>query len=93
MQSAAFVLSDIRKCIDIGLSAIPENCRVAQSIRFVLEAYQQGKTLIDTRNAIVEMNKDIGDGWFEAPSNVAYTVLGLIFGKGDLKKSMIYAIN
>ncbi len=93
MQSAAFVISDIRKCIDIGLAKIPENCRMADSIRTVLACYDEGKTAIETRNIILERNMDIGDGWFEAPSNVSYAIIGLLFGEGDFKKSMLTAIN
>ena len=93
MQSAAFIFSDIRKCIDIGLAGIPEDCRVAKSVKFVIDAYDKGMNERDTRNAVQQMNADIGNGWFEAPSNIAYTVLGLIFGEGDFKKSMIAAIN
>jgi len=93
MQSAAFVMSDLRECIEVGLSIIPENSRVAQSVRFVIDCYDQGKSPIETRNAVLEMNSDIGDGWFEAPSNVAYAILGLLFGEGDFKKSMILTIN
>ena len=93
MQASAFVVSDLRDCIDIALEAIPATSRTAQSIRLVLEYYQSGKTWLEARNAVLEQNKDIGDGWFEAPSNVAYTVLGLVYGEGDFKKSMITAIN
>lgn len=93
MQSAAFILSDIRVCIELALSVIPESSRVAQSVRFVIDSYDRGENPVDTRNAILALNADIGDGWFEAPSNVAYAVLGLLFGEGDFKRSMILAIN
>ena len=93
MQSAAFVLSDIRACMEVGLAVIPETSRVAQTVRFVMECYDQGKPPVETRNAVLQMNADIGTGWFEAPSNVGYVVLGLLFGEGDFKKSMILAIN
>ena len=93
MQSAAFVLDDIRSCIEVALSVIPESSRVAESVRYVLQAYDQKVTPATARNEIQKMNADIGDGWFEAPSNVAYTVLGLLYGKGDFKRSMILAIN
>lgn len=93
MQSAAFVLSDLRACIQLGLCAIPESCRMAQSLRLVLSCYDSGKTWLETRNAVFEANRDIGNGWFEAPTNVSYAVLGLLFGEGDFKRSMITAIN
>ena len=32
-------------------------------------------------------------GWFQAPTNVGYAVIGLLWGEGDFKKTMIYTIN
>lgn len=93
MQSAAFTISDIRKIIEIGLSRIPEDCRVAKSVRMAIECYDAKIPPMETREKIRLMNADIGNGWFEAPSNVAYTVLGLLYGEGDFKKTMITAID
>ena len=93
MQSAAFVIKDIRKCIEIGLASIPETCRVRKTVKYVLDAYDKGVSHKDCRNGVQQMNADLGDGWFESPSNVGYTVIGLIYGEGDFKKSMIAAIN
>ena len=93
MQSAAFVIKDLRKCINIGLAKIPAECRMADSIRTVLACYDEGKTAVETRNIILERNMDIGNGWFEAPSNVSYAMIGLLWGEGDFKKTMITAIN
>ena len=93
MQSAAFVMPDIRDCITLALEAIPAESRTADSIRFVMECYDKGMHPIDARNAVQKRNADIGDGWFEAPSNVAYAAIGLIYGEGDFKKSLITAIN
>ena len=93
MQSAAFVLRDLRESITVGLSKIPADCRVADSVRCVLECYENGKSARETRDIILERNSDIGDGWFEAPSNVAYVIIGLVFGEGDFKRSMLTTIN
>lgn len=93
MQSAAFLVQDLRRCIEIGLARIPADCRVADSIRFVRECYDSKMPARQARDAVQQRNADIGDGWFEAPSNVAYAVLGLLYGEGDFKKSTITAIN
>ncbi len=93
VQSSAFCLGSIRECIEIGLEAIPPESRVASSVRRVLECYDSGMDYREARNTVQAMNADIGDGWFEAPSNVAYVAIGLLYGEGDFKKSMIYAIN
>lgn len=93
MQSAAFVLHDLKSCIEMGLSVIPEHSRMADSIRFVQDCYAKGMTPMEARHAIFERNADIGNGWFEAPTNVSYAIIGLLWGEGDFKKSMITAIN
>ena len=93
MQSAAFVEKDLRKIINIGLANVPKESRLAKSIVKTIECYEAGMTPKEARDTILNMNADMGDGWFEAPSNVAYTVLGLLYGEGDFKKSMITAIN
>jgi len=93
LQSAAFVIKDLRRCIELGMVAIPEESRMAKSIRFVLKCYEDGMSYRDARNAVQKLNADIGNGWFEAPSNVTYAVIGLLWGEGDFKKSMITAIN
>lgn len=93
VESAAFVISDVKKLINIGLAKIPESSRMARSIRLLLEFYDAGKTALEAREAILNVNSDIGDGWFSAPSNVAYAMLGILYGEGDFKKSMLLAVN
>ena len=93
MESAAYVESDRFKLIDIALSKIPSESRLAKSIRYLLELYHSGVDYKEARDLIQKQNADIGDGWFEAPSNVAYTMIGFLWGEGDFKRSMIYAIN
>ena len=66
---------------------------MAKSIVKILECYDSGMDYREAREVIRLMNADIGNGWFEAPSNVTYAILGLLWGEGDFKKSMIYAIN
>ncbi len=91
LESMAFLESDIRTLIEKALGFIPENCRVARSVRLVLDCYDKKIPWVDCRNMILKDSEDLG--WFMAPGNIAFTVLGLIYGEGDFKKSLIYAIN
>lgn len=93
LESAAFALTDLRKLIEVGLSKIPADCRVYKTIKLLLTLHDEGKTAIEARNAIQKFNEDLGDGWFQAPSNVAFAMLGLLYGEGDFKKSMLAAVN
>jgi len=91
LESTAFVEADTRKIIEIALEYIPSNCRVAQCVRRVLEEYDKGTPYQDVRNILVDMTKDIG--WFQAPQDLGFVTIGLLYGEGDFKKSMIYTLN
>ena len=60
LESAAFIVSDINELIKIGLSKIPEDCRIAQSIHIAIDGYQKGKDWLTTREALVKDSSDLG---------------------------------
>ncbi len=91
MESAAFVFQDIHTLLEIGLSKIPAQCRVSKSVRLVMSEFEKGTDWKTTRNLLVEQSADIG--WFQAPANVGFVVLGLLYGGCDFKESMLLAVN
>lgn len=91
VESAAFVERDFRKLVEIGLSKIPEGCRVARSVKIALDCYDSGLDWKEARQRLVEDSADLG--WFQAPANLGFVILGMLYGEGDFKKSMICAIN
>ena len=92
LESAAFVVKDLRKLIAIGLSKVPADCRVAKYVNMVCDAYDKGEDWLTARNRVVEDNdKDLK--WFQAPANVAYATLGLLYGEGDFGKTICRAVN
>lgn len=91
VESAAFVESDPDRLIAIGLSYIPEDCAVAASIRAALDAWASGLDLMAAREAVVQASASTG--WFMAPQNVAFVVLGWKYGEGDFGKSLCAAVN
>ena len=91
LQSMAFFESDIRKLIEKALEFIPKDCRIARSVKIVLDSYDKKIPWEDVRQMLVKDSEDLG--WFQAPANIGYVVLGLIYGEGDFKKSVIYSIN
>ncbi len=92
IQSAAFVINDLRTLISVGLSKIPEKSRMYKFIKKTLECYDSGMSWLEARNVILEMSlADEELGWFQAPGNVAFAVIGLLWGEGDFKKSILTA--
>ena len=91
LQSAAYYESDIRKLLDIALAKIPAESRIAKAVRLVIECYEKGEDYLVVREKLVEQSKDIG--MFQAPANIGFVVIGLLYGEGDFKKSLIYTVN
>ena len=89
-ESAAFVLNDLRQIIEVGLSKIPEDSLTAELIRLAIDGFDRKLSWQETRNLIVEKNTL---GWFQAPANVAFAVVGLLYGEGDFGKTVCRAVN
>jgi len=90
IESAAFVESDRGRLIALGLSMIPEESRVAHAVNAVLKAKADGRDWKAAREAVVKETADTG--WFQAPVNVAFTMLGWIYGEDDFGKSLCIAV-
>jgi ADP-ribosylglycohydrolase len=91
VESAAFVEQDTDKLLALGLASIPSDCAVAVSVRSAMDSYAKGLDLYAAREAVIEASKSTG--WFMAPQNVAFTVLGWLYGEGDFAKSICAAVN
>jgi len=91
LESAAFLESDREKLIAYGLSMIPEDCRVAKAVRAAVQAKKEGKDWQNARLAVIRVTEDTG--WFQAPRNVAFMMIGWLYGDGDFGKSISTAVN
>lgn len=92
IESAAFVESDLRKLIAIGLERVPADSLLAQCVNIVIDAQKEGLDWVAARQRVLDFSLP-KLGWFQAPANVAFVVLGLLYGEGDFKRSMILATN
>lgn len=91
LESAAFVESDRDKLIAFGLSMIPPECGVARAVRAAVDAKRAGKDWQTAREEVIRVTEDTG--WFQAPRNVAFTMIGWLYGDGDFGKSICTAVN
>jgi len=87
----AFYETDIRTIVEKALSFIDSDSKMALCVRIVLEEHAKKTPYREVRNMLVEATKDLG--WFQAPANVGFMLIGLLYGEGDFKKSLVYAIN
>jgi ADP-ribosylglycohydrolase len=113
LESAAFVISDLRRLIDIGLSFIPADCGVARAVKTTLGCYDSGMKWRETRDEILrhhrgsspfniaefsspeDREKGFHEGvlGYDVPSNVAITLVGLLWGNEDFGQVQCIAVN
>lgn len=91
MESAAFAVNDVRSIIDIGLARIPAGSRVARAVKLAIECYDTKTAFQQAREIIVKDSSDLG--FFQAPGNLGFVILGLLYGEGDFGKSVALATN
>ena len=91
LESAAFIEHDRDSLISFGLSMIPPGCRVAQAVNTAIKAKKDGKDWKEARLEVINNTKDLG--WFQAPRNVAFTIIGWLYGENDFGKSICIAVN
>lgn len=97
MYSYAFIENDISTIINKGLSMIPEQSTFYKCIKDVIRWHAQypNDWKKNWRNIEDKWGSEIGcpDGTFEdfnidAKMNAAYVVLGLLYGEGNITKTM-----
>ncbi len=91
VESAAFIEKDREKLLTIGLSMIPPDSRLAAAIRAAMDAKKAGKDWKAARRDVIRASESTG--WFQAPRNVAFTILGWLYGEGDFGRSLCTAVN
>ncbi|QGQ98503.1 ADP-ribosylglycohydrolase family protein [Paenibacillus psychroresistens] len=91
LEAEAFFETDIFELIAKGLALIPADSIVAQCIQFVIDRFNAGVTWMDTRREIL-VNYGSPDA-SHCVENVGFTVLALLFGRGDFTDTMLIAVN
>jgi ADP-ribosylglycohydrolase len=91
LESAAFFEHDRDSLLRFALTMIPADCRVARAVKKAIQAQKEGKDWKQARLAVIGDTKDMG--WFQAPRNVAFTIIGWLYGEGNFGKSICIAVN
>jgi len=88
--SAAFVLDDPIKALEIGMTEIPKECRLARELRWALSAAPKLK---DWRAAKAAVDKRFpGMHPVHTINNACLTVFGLYLGRGDFTKTVGFTV-
>lgn len=91
MQSTAFVTTDLHQCIAAGLARVPSDSLIARTVETAVAAHAEGVDWREARRRVIEASQPLG--FFQAPANVGYVVIGLLYGDGDFGASLLRAVN
>ena len=98
MYSHAFFEDDILKVIDAGLACIPSGSQYAEMVRDVVAWYQENPNdwqatweLCQKKYREDPEYQKCSNGGIDVKINGAYILIGLLYGEGDLDKTIIIA--
>jgi len=93
MIAAAPFRGDMPELIDVGLSEIPANCRLADDVKEAMAWHRQGLSY-DKAVAKIHARWDEYDfhHWCHTNSNAVICVVALLWGEGDFGKSICRAV-
>jgi ADP-ribosylglycohydrolase len=110
-ESAAFVVPDLRRAVEIGLSYIPADCGVARAVHTTFACFDSGKPWRELRDEVLRLHRgrlsslagvsaedrakgfDTGQLGYDVPSNIAFTLAGLLYGGEDFGKVQCTCVN
>jgi len=90
LESAAFLLSDKGKLLEIALSFIPQECETARAIRNAIKAYREGMSWKEARNFVLRSSYSPIAQY--SPPNLGFQTIGLLYGK-DFGDAICKAVN
>ena len=89
LESQAFVESDIKKLVAVGLECIDKKSKLYNAFSDVIEAYEKTKDVLKVRALVLE--KYYSDNWTNVIINLSFILLSLISCEGDFDKAICTA--
>lgn len=89
--SAAFFLSDPIIVCTIGLAMIPRTCRTARAVKTAIAAWQRAASWLEARESV--QNEAGSKNFTDAPQNLGFFAIGLLYGQRDFGTSLCASVN
>lgn len=91
LESQCFTSHDVTAILAAGLEVIPADCRLAQAIRYVCAGHAAGHPWDEVRQGVGAAFPS--PNFTDVTLNLAFIVMGLLFGAGDTDQSLTLAVN
>jgi len=93
MMAAAPFIDDQRRLLEIGLSEVPADCRLADAVTDVMDWHAGG---VDDEDAVERIHERWDESnqfdWVHTISNAEVLALGLLYGDGAFGESLCLAV-
>lgn len=86
-ESLAFFSTDINDLIHKALSYIPKDCGVAKAVACLINSKAKGHSWQEARQRLIDNFG--GENFTYAPINIAFTLIGLLYGEGFTERLLI----
>jgi ADP-ribosylglycohydrolase len=90
MAAMAFFVSDVRRLLEMNLHYLPASTPIERLSRAAMTAYDEGLTLRQARERLLAL-EGVPEAC-DAQINVPFTILGLLYGGGDLQETLLCAL-
>jgi hypothetical protein len=90
VEAAAFVVSDPRQLIEIGLSYLPAASVTARCIQAAIDSHRDGEDWVQARARVLEVGRHPIAQY--SPPNIAFQVIGWLYG-ADFGNAICKAVN
>jgi ADP-ribosylglycohydrolase len=90
MLSAAFVTDDLVEIIETGLSEIPDNSRLSEAVRDVMNWREEYNNWQEVWDRVMEKYGNYNP--VHTINNAAIVILGLLYGGGDFERSISLSV-
>jgi ADP-ribosylglycohydrolase len=91
LGSAAFFIAEPMTLLTIGLAMIPRTCRTARAVKAALAAAHRAASWLEARESV---QHEVGhENFSDAPQNIGFLTIGLLYGGGDFGASLCAAVN
>ncbi|WP_052351981.1 ADP-ribosylglycohydrolase family protein [Deinococcus pimensis] len=90
LQSAAFVVHDRDRLLDLALTYVPGDCGVARAVRAARDAHACGLTWLEARERVLEVTPHHVSQF--APINLGFQTIGWLYGE-DFGDALCKTVN
>ena len=87
MAADAFFVHDFRQLLERNIHFLPQGCDVRRLIEEAVRCWEEGVPLEEARGRLLALGGHPEFTW--SPINVAFTVLGLLYGQGDFGDTLL----